>query len=554
MSLNLAVGGKGYCVTSTTRRDFIKTTATLAPLALMPSAGNSQRVAQTLADQFDYVIAGAGHNSLLCAAYLAKAGNQVLVLEGRAMIGGGVKTAEVLLPGFKEDLCSTVHSGYAANPAYRNNEIDLSDYGYELMDPEIVMHIPFLDGASLTIFRDDLERTAETIAKVSTKDADMFRRLAPSRQKFLGTAQAERTQSREGIFWQRLGELSGYDAARQIWESPYVQAANLTTGHFSGVPGSDLGTGNQAVQMITYMRGRPIPRGGSGMLSDALGRFIEAHDGVVLTSKPVEQLIIEGGRCAGVECSDGSQYRARKGVVTTIHIKHLIEMAPRELWGDELTDIVDIWQPEHAMFAFTFALSARPAYASSEGGTIEPCEAAILQRPESIFVLNADQASGELNIDDYPIQIVHPSNVDPTRAPAGYGSVKIEGTIPYALKEGSEHWDTLKAKVADQLLTNYMHHTSNLTKDNVLAKVLMSPLDIERMNPAMWRGSVHQRLRTFANFTPYRLPIPGLYHTGGCTEGGGSVTGRPGRAAAAAVLEDDGKSFEEVAARQTHRG
>ncbi len=541
-------------MTSTTRRKFIKSTATLAPLALMSSVGKSQRLAQTLGDQFDYVIAGAGHNSLLCAAYLAKAGNRVIVLEGRVMIGGGVKTAEVLLPGFREDLCSTVHSGFAANPAYRNNEINVRDYGYELMDPEVVVHIPFLDGASLTVFREDPERTAETIAKISKTDAETFRRLVPSRQKFLSMSPAERSQSREGIFWQRLGELSGYDAGRQIWESPHVQAANLTTGHFSGVPGSDIGTGSQAVTMIGHLRGRPIPRGGSGMLSVALGRFIEAHDGVVLTGKPVEQLIIESGRCAGVECRDGSQYRARKGVVSTIHIKHLFEMAPRELWGEELTDIVDIWQPEHAMFAFTFALSARPAYASSEGGTIEPCEAAILQRPESIFVLNADQASGELNIDDYPIQIVHPSNVDSTRAPAGYGSVKIEGTMPYSLKEDSEHWDTRKEKVADQLLTYYMRHTTNLTKENVLAKVLMSPLDIERMNPAMWRGCVHQRSRTFANFTPYRLPIPGLYHTGGCTEGGGSVTGRPGRAAAAIVLQDDGKSLEEVAARQTRRG
>ena len=289
------------------------------------------------------------------------------------------------------------------------------------------------------------------------------------------------------------------------------------------------------------------------MLTQALGRFIEAHDGVVLTSKPVTQLLIERGRCAGVECMDGSRFRARKGVVSTIHIKHMIEMAPRELWGEELLDIVDIWQPEHAMFAFNFALSEPPRYSSAEGGTIAPCEAAILERPESIFALNEDQARGELNIDDYPLQIVHCSNVDPTRIPAGFGAVKIEGTMPYALKEGPEHWDVIKEQVADRLLAQYMAHTTNLTKDKVLAKVLMSPLDIERMNPAMWRGSVHQRLRTFDNYTPYRLPIPGLYHTGGCTEGGGSVTGRPGRAAAAVVLEDDGKSLEEVAAMRPRR-
>ena len=96
------------------------------------------------------------------------------------------------------------------------------------------------------------------------------------------------------------------------------------------------------------------------------------------------------------------------------------------------------------------------------------------------------------------------------------------------LKEGPEHWDVIKEQVADQLFTRYLSHTANLSKEDVLAKVLMSPLDIERMNPAMWQGSVHARSRTFDNFTPYRLPIPGLYQTGSCTEGGGSVTGRPG--------------------------
>ena len=126
--------------------------------------------------------------------------------------------------------------------------------------------------------------------------------------------------------------------------------------------------------------------------------------------------------------------------------------------------------------------------------------------------------------------------------------------MPYALKEGPGHWDVIKQQVADKLLTHYMSHTANLTKDKVLAKVLMSPLDIERMNPAMWRGSVHHRLRTFDNYTPYRLPIPGLYQTGACTEGGGSVTGRPGRAAAAVVLEDDGKSLEQVAAMRSRHG
>jgi beta-carotene ketolase (CrtO type) len=532
------------------RRGFVAGAA-LAPLAMKVAAQQTRGTPR--GDRFDYVIAGAGHNSLLCAAYLAKAGNSVLVLEGRPMIGGGVKTAEVLLPGFKEDLCSSVHGGINDNPAVRDNEIEVHDYGYEIMDPEIVLHIPFLDGASFTIFREDPERTAATIARVSKKDAATFKRLAPSRKAYESMSREERAQSRDGIFWRRIGDLSGYAAAEQLWESPHMRAANLTAGHFGGVPGSDPGTGSQAVSMIGDLDGRPIPKGGSGMLTVALGRCIEAYDGVILTNKPVTGLVIESGRCGGVECADGSRYLAGKGVVSTIHVKNLIPMAPRELWGDALLDSVDIWQPEHAMFCFHFALSEPASYAFSEGGTISPCEAAVMQSAESIFVLNSDEARGELNVDDYPLQIVHPSNVDSTRVPAGYGAVKIEGTMPYGLKEGPEHWDAIKEKIADQLLTRYMRHTANLTKEKVIAKLLMSPLDIERMNPSMWRGSVHHSVRSLGNFAPYRMPIPGLYQTGGCTAPGGSVTGQPGRAAAQVILEDDGKKLEEVAARKRRR-
>src|SRR5258708_15867452 len=169
------------------RRDFVKTAALTplapAPLGLAETAGAAQprRASAALtqagpgasrAEVFDYVVAGAGHNSLVCAAYLARAGNRVLVLEGSAMIGGGVKTAEVLLPGYKTDLCATVHGGINQNPMIRDNEIPLRDYGYETIEPDVVVHIPFLDGASFTVYRRDVARTAAAIARVSKDDAD----------------------------------------------------------------------------------------------------------------------------------------------------------------------------------------------------------------------------------------------------------------------------------------------------------------------------------------------------------------------------------------------
>ena len=545
----------------TSRRDFMKVAA-LTPLALAPRAlaEPNETVQQqrevtvpaqpgavaSRAEGFDYVVAGAGHNSLICAAYLARAGNRVLVLEGRAMIGGGAKTAEILLPGFKQDLCSSSHHLIARNPLLLNNELNLRAYGYETFDPEVVVHFPFLDGASLTVFLKDPERTAATIARVSKKDAETFRRLAAARARVAALAPADRAKSSEGLFFQRLDVLSGYIAARQIWESPVMQAANLSGGKWAGVPGSDPGTGAQAFSMMDHMAGRPMPKGGSGMLSVALGRCIEANNGVILTGKPVVQLIIENGKCAGVECADGSIYRARKAVVSTIHVKHLLGMAKRELWGDALEASVDLWQAEHAMFVFHYAFSEPPLYPLAEGGTVSGAEASIMQRPESIFVLSSDQARGELNLDDYPLQVVHASVYDPSRVPPGCCALKIEGTIPYALKEGAQHWDAIKERVADTFLTRYMRHTTNLSKDKVLAKVIMSPLDIERMNPAMWRGSVHHRDKRWGNFVPYRMPIPGLYQTGSCTEAGGSITGHPGRNAAAIILQDDGKTLEQI--------
>ncbi|MEQ1886426.1 MAG: NAD(P)/FAD-dependent oxidoreductase [Bryobacteraceae bacterium] len=495
-------------------------------------------------DKFDFVVAGAGHNSLICAGYLAKAGYRVLVLEGRPTIGGGCKTAEVCLPGFKEDLCSSVHGGIQTNPVLRNNELNLADYGLEYIDPELVMHIPFVDGASISVWQ-NLEHTCESIAKVSKKDADTFRRLVPEYKAYLAAPPA---RGGGANYWQRLISMSGYDAACILYESSYMRAASISCGHFGGVPGSDFGTGNQAFSLMgQVLNGRPIAKGGSGMLSVALGRMLEAHHATILTNKPVARLIVEGGKCVGVECADGSQYRAEKAVISTIHVKHIVNMAPKELWGAEFTRNLETYLPEHAMFSFHYATSEAPKYPLAGGGLITSTEASLMERAESIHQLNTYNARGEVWVDDIPLQIVSPSVSDPTRAPAGYHTVKIEGTMPYALKEGPKHWDKIRDEVAERVFARLRRVAPNLTPDKILGKFLESPLDIERMNPAMWRGSAHHGDRRVPQSVPYKMPIPGLYQTGACTNPGGSITGRPGRNAAEAILKDYGMTIEEVA-------
>jgi phytoene dehydrogenase-like protein len=550
---------------STTRRTFVKTLAAAPVLvegfdltfklaaAQEPTAATI--VAAAAEDRFDFVIAGAGHNSLVCAAYLAKADFRVLVLEGHQVIGGGCKTQEILLPGFKEDLCSTCHSVIFKNPLFTQNELDLDQYGYELLHPEVVVHYPFLDGASLTVFLHDIERTAASIAQISKKDADTFRKVAAARG---GAAVFEKDEGwlapyapsnqRVETYFKRLGDLPGHIACREMWESRHMQAASLSGGKFFGPLGSDYGTGLQAFSMLDFVKGRPIPKGGSGMLTQALSRFIEARHGVILTNKPVAKLIIEDGKCRGVECDDGNQYRADKGVVSTIHVKHLINMAPRELFGDTVLDIANLMTPEPGGFQFHYAFSEAPKYPLASGGTVMSNEASIMEDPASIFQTAFDDARGEFHLDDVALQICHPSIFDAGRVPAGFGLLKIEGSAPYALKEGPQHWDKIKEQVADQIVSQYMRYTVNLDKSKILAKFLLSPIDIERMNPHMWRGGIHAFDKTTSNFAPYRMGIPGLYQTGACTAPGGSISGIPGRNTASVILKDQGMTIERVVA------
>jgi phytoene dehydrogenase-like protein len=546
---------------SMTRRGFVKGAA-LAPLALTPLTSVAQEAAKT-ADRFDVVVAGAGHNSLICAAYLAKAGYKVLVLEGRPTIGGGCKTAEVCLRGFKEDLCSTAHTGIQQNPLLRDNELHLRDHGLEYMDPDPIMHSQFTDGTSLTVWQ-DLDRTCEEYARISKKDAETFRRLHAEFKAYTAATAANRAGAagdkavkipQSGV-WQRRFAMSGYSLVRELFEDQRIQGFHMAVGHFGGVPGGDPGTGGQAISTIPMqISGRPIPKGGSGMLTVALGRFIEAHNGVILTNKPITELTIEGGKCVGVRCTDGSTYRAEKAVVSTIHIKHLVDMAPKELWGDEFLAGVRLFQPEIAMFQFHYATSEAPKFPLMSGGTISPCEAAILPKPERILRLTYDDALGEVHLDDPPLQVVCPTVADPTRAPAGFHTLKLEGQLPYALKEGPQHWDVIKDEVAEGMLNYLRRFAPNLTPDKILAKFIESPLDIERMNPAMWRGSAHHgannaaqnaATRPVAGWTQYRMPIPGLYQTGACTAPGGSISGVPGRNTASVLLKEFGTSLEEV--------
>jgi len=547
-----------------TRRGFVKGAA-IAPLAvkhlaLHPPAASPER--------FDIVVAGAGHNSMVTAAYLAKAGYRCLLLEGRPIVGGGVKTAQLTLKGFKDDCCSTAHAFLQDNPMIKNNEIQLRDYGLEYIDPDPIFHVPFPDGTYLTQWR-DLDRTCAEFAKFSKKDAAAYRKMLAEfdavKPIFLGTSFApigfgkplndQLAQQPRGKLWQRRLAMSAWDIIQDAFEDDHCRTFLLYLSHLAAEPPDAPMTGRLAYATARQQHsGRPMPKGGSGALTQALARFIEAHGGVILVNKWVKSLIIENGKCAGVECSDGSSYRAEKAVVSTIHIKHLVDMAPRELWGQDFIDGVDTWQAESAMFVTHYATSEAPKYAV-DGGTLSPVESGILVSPERALRSAYDDARGVVNLENPSLQIICCSIADPTRAPKGMHTLKVLGWQPYELKEGPEHWDKIKNEVSDANLKFLRRFAPNLTDDKILARFVESPLDLERMNPHFWHGSGHAGAQNAAQSGPmrpmpgwaqHRMPIPGLYQTGATTHPGGSVTGAPGRNAATVMLKDFGTSIEEV--------
>jgi phytoene dehydrogenase-like protein len=309
--------------------------------------------------------------------------------------------------------------------------------------------------------------------------------------------------------------------------------------------------------------GRPnIPKGGAGMTSIAIGRCIEAHGGVILTNKNAVQLIIEGGRCVGVECADGSTYRAAKAVLSTVHIKRLVDMAPKALWGEEFLDGVSTFQTGTTGLNTLYA-TREPILFPVKGGTLPAENSHTLWGTARCLRADLDWILGDVDLNE-PEPILHirqPSVVDPTRAPAGFHTVRLLGRQPYNLRNGGpQRWDEIKEQVSLSHLRALQRLAPNFTDDKILAKFIESPLDIERMNPGMYHGSCHggtdgpaqaAELRPVPGWAQHRMPIPGLYQTGGTTHPGGGVGGWPGRNAAMVMLKDFGTSLEEVVKRKT---
>jgi len=518
----------------------------------------------------DIVVAGAGHNSLVAACYLAKAGYRCLVLDARHIPGGGAATEELLLPGYGIDTCATGHTLIRINPLLTKDELGLvADYGLRYIDPDPVAHVAFPDGEHLTMWLDRV-RTAAEIARFSAADAAAYLRMLDEYDEvksifsasqftpvgFGPSVDARLADHPRGRVWQRRRVLSAWDIIKHEFSSRHVQAFMLwmafQTNQAVDVPGSGL----LAYSLIfgRQQRSWSILVGGSGRLTEALTGYLESHGSTVLCDKLVTRLVLDGGRCIGVETDDGEQYLASTAVLSTIHVTHLRDMAPADAWPEEFHYGIDTYDLGVPGFGVYLATSAPPEFETPDG-PVTAVSAGTVGWPEDVVQLGQDLRAGRF-VSNVPwLLVATPTLVDPGRAPAGKHTVKVLSHQVYELPAGMPDWEQVKAEHAARQLAYLRTFTPGFTDDVVLGQMVKSPADYERLNRHMVHGAFHGGDRGLAGSGPlrpvpgwasHRMPIPGLYQTGGSTHPGGSITGAPGRNAAIVLLHDLGHDPEEV--------
>ena len=528
----------------------------------------------------DVVIAGAGHNGLIAAAYLAKAGLKVVVLEGRRVIGGGATTEELTLPGFRHDPFSTGHFGIIGNPVFTRNELPLAKYGLTYVAPDPVLMLPLAGNSSITLWRDEV-RTAAEFARFSDADAAAWRELCADwralKPTFFSTvgnapagggsavpapyarlraflrlaAKALTTMSpARAARMNATAAMSAIDVIEQRFESPQARQLLCWLAAITAQPIDRPGTGVLAIVIpaLFVEIGWVNAIGGSISLPKALAAYVADKGGSVLLDAPVSEFLIEDGRASGVRTADGRVFMAKRAVVSSLHFTQIPKLVPEFPLPQAFRDGIARWEGGPSMFVVHLAVNGNPRASSSIG----PLPAVLIGSitPAGLRAQLADIAAGRATTrDDLWLLAACSTIADPTRAPAGKGTVKIMTSAPFALDGAPANWAARKAEYADFLVGLYARLVEGYRPGEELARHIMTPADIQATNSNFFGGSPQGGHampyqaglnRPVIGWSSYRTPVPGLFQTGLSTHPGGAVNGWAGRNAAHAVLADLG--------------
>lgn len=522
----------------------------------------------------DIVVMGAGHNGLTAAAYMAKAGKKVIVLERKHHVGGGVSTRELITPGWKHDEHSTAHATIQANPMLVDDELGLiGKFGLDYIYPEITLAAVWDDGTMIRLYK-DLDRTCEDIARLSPRDAEAYRKFATMAKTVLpmfvsglyvpplpfGAFAAMMDQSDEGRFMLDLMQRSALDVVTRYFESDWVRTMLVRIVAENLQMPDELGTGIITLLFpgLIHTYGISQPRGGSGELSHATVRAIEHFGGEVRCNAEVKRVLTSSGRAIGVELTDGETLMARDGVIGTIH-PHVLRKFVADTPEPVLQRAENVTQSTFSINLIHLALrsQARLRWPEAEGAVMNQLMSTYTMHD---MLLDFDQLRRGAVPERRLITGGDNTITDPTRAPSGAGVFYGVTFAPYDLHDGGPAaWDEKKEEIADGSMAYYRKFFTNLDDENIIGREVKSPLDHERDSPTSYiRGDIHGCAPFMYQFVGHRptpdlgaFRVPGierLYLTGPFMHPGGGVFGA-GRATAIQMMDDLAIDYDKVCSR-----
>ncbi|MGQ4648527.1 beta-carotene ketolase CrtO [Lyngbya aestuarii] len=533
---------------------------------------------------YDVVIIGAGHNGLVSAAYLLKAGYSVLLLESRSVPGGAATTEEVMpesAPGFKFNLCAIDHEFIHLGPVVE--ELELTKYGLEYLYCDPVVFCPHPDGKYFLAHR-SVEKTCGEIARYSDRDAQkyaeytdywqrvtqaiapMFNAPPQSIIDILGNYRLKNIQSifsviggvNKTLDWLRTMITSPEDILNEWFDSEFLKAPLARLAAELGVPPSQKTSAIGAMMMsLRHNPGMARPRGGTGALTQALFKLVKAQGGVVLCEQPVKQVLIDQGRAVGVRVANGTEYRAQKGVISNIDARRLflqlVDQADVDSADPQLRERLErrIVNNNETILKIDCALSEVPRFEGFNHQD-ENLIGSVLIADSMTHVEEAHALPqmGQIPDSNPSMYLVVPTVLDPSMAPADKHTLWIEFFAPYQIAgaegtglNGTGWTDELKNKVADRVIDKLADYAPNI-KNAIMARRVESPAELGARLGA-YKGNYYHIdmtldqmifLRPLPEIANYKTPIEGLFLTGAGTHPGGSISGMPGRNCARVFL------------------
>jgi phytoene dehydrogenase-like protein len=524
---------------------------------------------QPLPDEVDGVFVGGGHNSLVAAAYLARCGLDILILEANSKLGGGVTTEEITLPQFRHNLHAFFVRWTADYTIW--NDLNLDRYGVQAIFPDIQNAVPFDEGRRALLSYRDVDRSIAAIADLSPRDAETYRAAHAELTEIVDRIEGplrfaaplpadelrERlARSRLGRRYMELAERSALEIILGAFEAEPLRALvafNVSVRGYLPVI-NEPGTGYCAVlALVNSHQGRMI-RGGSYEMARALYAAAYEAGARAVNRARVAAIEVRDGRAVAVETDDGRRVRARRFVASNVPADQtLLDLVGSAHLDDDLAGALrDHRGLEEGLFGVHFALSRTPRFTAAA------------EQPEILTALNfalGYESHQDLLIDHRAIteRVVpdhtglhssFPTVNDPSQAPPGAHTTFAWQFVASREPDGSDRVWTPEDndRQVKAVIECYRRYAPDF-EDCVLAVGAHSPTDTGAHLTSMPRGDRHHGSfhpdnwgygRPHRSISGYRTPIAGLYLCGSSQHPGGSFTGNPGFNAAGAIADDLG--------------